>query len=189
MKNIRVEDIKKTGESKPVPAVKEVVEKKLTDTDIFLEECDEDDAKLFHEIKNVLMEKREQREHEAVSKDMFEGYRTMIKHIKYNDIAIEDDGIVINLRKPLLNKESVELTQSIKVLFDRNEGLEKAYRKTVKTNEKSPDYNEDMGIALIASTLANAGNVKLGPESLRRLKNTNENDYQIVLEVYKFFRS
>lgn len=185
---INIKDIKKTGESKPVPAVKKV-EVDQTPSELFLEECDEKEAELFNEIKTTLIEKREKYEFEAVTEEMFDDYRNIITYMKRGIITIEDHGVSVKLRKPLKNSDGVDLTSSITVLFERNEALEKRYKTSVKTNKKSNNYENDMGTAVIAASFANVGNLPLGVNSLNNIKRKNENDYTLILNVYTFFRS
>lgn len=188
MESIKANEISKTGETKKsTPVQKKEVKK--TVSQLFLEECDEQESEIFEEIKQALISKRDKYEFEAVTEDMFNGYRNMITYIKGGVITLLDEGVNVKLRKPLFNNDGIELTKSITILYERNQAREDQFRKTVSTNEKSKQYNEDITISVIAASFENIGTAPLSSESLRNIKRDNYNDYELLLNVYMFFRS
>lgn len=186
MSNLKISDINNTGDVKTSPIIQ--VEKKKTVSELFLEECDSEEAKIFNEIKATLMNKCNKHEFEAVTNENLNGYATMITYIKNGIITIEEDGVKTKLRKPLINSDNNILANEIKILFERNEDRERQYRKSLNLNPKSSDYDERMGIAVITASFDKA-NVFLGVDSTLLLKKTNYNDYILLLSVYTFFRS
>lgn len=187
MKNI---EVKKVGATKKEAPIKKT-DKKKTDSEIFLEECDTEQAEIFEDIKSALMAKGKGNKHEfeAVNAKRFDDFALLIEYVINGIVLIEDDGIRVNLRQPLENSEGVEITDNIKVLFARNESRETVYRKSVKTPERSKDYDNDMGMAVIAASFADVDNKPLSTGLFHILKNTNPTDYALIVKIYGFFRN
>jgi hypothetical protein len=187
--NVKAGDLKKTEGPKYEAPVKSVIKKK-TDSEIYLENCDEEQAEIFNDIKAILMAKDKGNKHEfeAVNKERFDDFDHFIRYIINNVITIEEDGISVNLRQPLENSDGIVITDSIKVLFARNEAREKQFKNSVKTLEKNKDYDSDMGAAVIAASFADVGNKMISANLFYILKNTNPQDYTLIVRVYGFFR-
>lgn len=189
MTKVSSDQIGKVGEAKkPTPTTKEV-EKKKTISEIFLEECDEVEAAIFQEVKSTLINKCHKYEFEAVTDENLDAYATMINYIKNGIISIDESGVSIKLRKPLINKDNQVLTDTITILYERNEGRENAFRKSINVSQKSKQYNDEVALAVIAASFESVGNVMLGKESFSALKRDNYNDYLLILNTYTFFRS
>lgn len=186
---IKAEDLNKTGVTKVETPVKKV-EKKKTASDIYLEGCDEEQAVFFNQIKEALTTKGKgnKREFEAINESRFDDLDWLIEYAINGVIQIEDDGIRFELREPIVNADDIEITDYIKILWKRDETKESIFKKQVKTNKKSDEYESDLGAAVIAASFENVGNTPISPNLFSSLKKTNELDYDLIVKIYVFFR-
>jgi len=189
IKDIKINESNKSKKviNTPSPIVDE--EKKLTPSEEFLLECDDEESKIFEQLKDVLTSKCDKHEFEAVTQDNLEDFAMIITYIKNGIISIESDGIDVKLRKPLNNSKSQFITDSIKLLYERNTAREKQFRNSIKTPEKNKAFNEEVSLAVVAASFANVEAIVIGMDSARVLKNTNSRDYMLLLNCYNFFRN
>jgi hypothetical protein len=184
---INTKDLQKTGaetQSAPIVALKKV----QTPTEIFLSECNEQEAEIFNQLKTVLIENCGKYEFEAVKEDNLEDFSEIITYIKNGIISLEPDGVVVKLRKPLV-VDGKELANSIKILFERNEAREKTFTAGIKISKKSIESQKDFTLATLAASFANVDGKIISIESTRSIQSTNHRDYMLLLTCFNFFRN
>lgn len=190
METVNASDLKKTGATKmETPVI--ISEKKKTASDLFCEELNEDQKVIFEEIKTTLIQKRRKYEFEVIqnTQESFDSYAVMIEYIENGILTIEEDGVDVKLRLPLSNKDGIVLANSLKILFERNEDRENVIKKAITTNIKNKTYNDEVAMAILTASLANVDNRIISTDSILRMKKTNYDDYQLLFNVFIFFRS
>lgn len=189
MKNINVNDIKKTGGEVKPPVTKEKEVKKLTPSEEFLLECNEEESEIFNQVKNVLIENCDKYEFEAVTEDNLEDYSMIITYIKNGVISLESNGVLVKLRKPLKDNDGNIITESLKILYERNESRELTFTKGIKVSKKSIESQKEFTLATLAASFDNVGTKMISLNSAKSIQANNHRDYMLLLNVYNFFRS
>lgn len=191
MENIKANDIKKTGVSENAPVIKkkETEVKKLTPSEEFLLECDEQESEIFNQVKNVLIDHCEKYEFEAVTEDNLEDYSMIITYIKNGVISLESNGVMVKLRKPLKDSDGNIIADSLKILYERNESRELVFTKGIKVSKKSIESQKEFTLATLAASFENVGNKMISLNSVKSIQANNHRDYMLLLNVYNFFRS
>lgn len=179
----------KSIEEKKENSVNEEIkaEVKKTVSELFIEELDEQEENIFLELKSILINKCELLEFEAVNEENLDDFTGLITYIKNGVVSIENDGILVNLRRPILNSKKEEITRSVTVLFERNQDRERIFTKHIKISKKSSveDQKEFTRASLVAS-FKNIGDKMLSTENTRGI---HTKDYMLLLTVYNFFRN
>lgn len=190
MKNLSIEDLKKTGtETKESVPVKEIEVVKKTPSEEFLSECNEQEAELFNQIKGILMDQCDKYEFEAVTEDNLEDFSMIITYIKNGVIKLESDGVVVKLRRPLKDPKGNILAESLKILFERNETLENILTKGIKLSKKSTESQKEFTMATLAASFDKIEGKMVSMDATRRIKANNQKDYMLLLNVFNFFRN
>lgn len=185
--NINTKDLQKTGaepQSAPIVAPNKV----QTPTESFLLECNEQEAEIFNQLKTILIDNCGKYEFEAVKEDNLEDFSEIITYVKNGIISLENDGVVVKLRKPLV-VDGKELTRSIKILYERNESREKTFTSGIKVSKKSIESQKDFTLATLAASFANIDGKMISVESTRSIQSTNHRDYMLLLTCFNFFRN
>jgi hypothetical protein len=185
--SINTNDLKKEGAGNE-PAPKIEVKKQLTPSEVFLSECNEQEAAIFNEIKSILIENCDKYEFEAVKEDNLEDFSEIITYIKNGIIKLESDGVVVSLRKPLV-VDGKELTKSIKILYERNEAREKTFTAGIKVSKKSIESQKDFTLATLAASFASVDGKMISVDSTRTIQSKNHRDYMLLLTCFNFFRN
>ena len=173
-------------DEKKTIAPKEEAPKELTFSEEFMLELDTEEQKIFTELKETLMGKCELLEFEAVNEDNLDEHRALITYIKNGVISIESDGVRVNLRRPIVDKNGSTLADSVVILYDRNEARERAFTKGIKLKKDDLEAKKEYTRASLAASFKNAGTVVLGADSTRKL---HDKDYMLLLTCYSFFRN
>lgn len=187
MKDLSIKDLKKTEAVKSETApVKVIKEEKLTPSDEFLLECDDQEAEIFERLKDILMTQCKKREFEAVTKTNLESFSMVITYVKHNVIKLEEDGFTFELREPLVNEKGDVLTDVVKVLYKKNHDRYRTFTKGKKldSNEDKKSFN----IAVLAASLDNINNSMISPNVISILERNNELDFTILISCLNFFR-
>ncbi len=188
----KISDMKKGAINKIAPTVNKTVEKeeKKSLSDEFLEELDEEESEIFLKLKSILIGTCELLEFEAVTEDSLEDYAALITYVKNGILIIEDDGILVKLRRDILNSKGEKLTDKVKILFERNESREKIFTKGIKISKKSIESQKEFTRASLAASFQN---VEInGVSKMLNVENTRKihtKDYMLLLTVYNFFRN
>lgn len=177
-------DIKKSTEKKVLKEVKKSI------SDEFLLELDEQEAKIFLELKSILIDTCELLEFEAVTEDSLEDFAELITYVKNGIITIEPDGVLVKLRRPILNSEGEKLTDNVKILYERNEDRERIFIKGIKITKKNIESQKEFTRAALAASFQNI--TVNGASIMLNAKNTkgmHNKDYMLLLTCYNFFRN
>lgn len=188
-----IKDLKEKAENKTANISKttptEKVEKKSI-SDEFLEELLEEEQEIFLQLKSILIDTCELLEFEAVTEDSLEDFVALITYIKNGVISIEPDGILVNLRRDILNSDKVKITDKVKILFERNESREKVFTKNIKVSKKNIESQKEFTRAALTASFQN---VDVGGISkVLSIENTRKihlKDYMLLLTIYNFFRN
>jgi len=189
MKDISIKDLNKTGSENQAEPVKVIVEKKTTPKDEFLLECNDEEKEIFLKIIEVLTEQCDKYEFEAVTADNLEEFSQIITYIKNGILTLENEGVRVKLRKPLKRPDGTVLTESVKILYERNEAREKTFTKDIKVTKKSTESQREFTLASLAASFENINGAMIGVEATRRIQNNNYRDYMLLLTVFNFFRN
>ena len=188
--NLSIKDLKKTGtETTESVPVKEIAVLKKTPSEEFLSECNEQEAEIFNQLKGILMEQCDKYEFEAVTEDNLEDFSMIITYIKNGVIKLESDGVVVKLRRPLKDPKGNILTESLKILFERNESLETILTKGIKVSKKSIESQKEFTMATLSASFDKIEGKMVSLDATRRIQVNNHKDYMLLLNVYNFFRN
>jgi hypothetical protein len=188
MENLSIKDLKKTGSSelKPEP-VKEI--KKLSISEEFLLELNEKQSDIFNQLKSILTEQCDKYEFEAVTEDNLEDFAEIITYVENKVITLENDGVLVKLRKPLLGADGNVLTEKIKILYERNEAREKVFTKGIKVSKKSIESQKDFTLATLAASFDQVDNKMISIDVTKKIQKSNHRDYMLLLNCFNFFRN
>ena len=154
-------------------------------------ELNEEEILIFEQLKNTLIEKCGLLEFEALDKDKGQDYVHLITYIKNKRVFIEDDGVIVKLRKPLVNKEGLNLGDQVKVLFNRNEAREIQFTKGKKIKEGDITLQKEYSRAALAASLDNIQvdnrSMMLSPSNISE-KYVHGKDYALLMSCYNLFR-
>ena len=114
----------------------------------------------------------------------------MITYIKNGIISIAEDGIVYNLRRPILNEKGEVITNSVTILFERNESREKVFTKNIKISKKSIESQKDFTRASLTASFKNIDSNGISKMiSIENTRRIHAKDYIMLLTCYNFFRN
>lgn len=155
-------------------------------------ELNEEEAQIFEQVKSVLITKCELLEFEALDKDKGQDYVQIITYIKNKRLFIEDDGVLVKLRKPLKNEKGEILTDQVKILYERNIAREQQFTKGKKIKQGDISLQRDYSKAVLAASLASIERgdkmIMLSPSSISE-KYVHDKDYAVMMSCYNLFRS
>lgn len=155
-------------------------------------ELNEEEAQIFEQIKDVLITKCELLEFEALDKDKGPDYVQIITYIKNRRLFIEEDGVIVKLRRPLKNEKGDILTDQVKILYTRNVAREQTFTKGKKIKQGDISLQKDYSKAVLAASLANIDidnrSIVLSPSNLNE-KYVHDKDYSVMMSCYNLFRS
>lgn len=189
METIKLDDVKKAGVKKVETPVKKEVVKEKTISETFIEECDEQETKIFEQLKGILIDQCEKYEFEAVTDDNLEDFAEIITYVKNGIISLESDGVLVKLRKSLIDTDGNDFTDSIKILFDKNEDREIAFTKGIKISKKSIESQKDYTLAVLAASFDSVNNKMISVKLTKKFQKTNNRDYMLLLTCFNFFRN
>lgn len=181
-------DDKKISDKQNTLKIKKEVVKSVSDE--FMEELDDQERDIFTSLKSVLIDKCELLEFEAVNEDNLDDFVTLITYVKNGVINIEDDGVSVKLRRPILNKDNDILTNSLTLLFERNEARERVFTKRIKISKKDVESQKEFTRASLTASFKDiefAGTSKM--ISVENTRNIHGKDYMLLLTCYNFFRN
>jgi len=181
-----IDEKKRDALNKPELTLSKVKEEKKTISEEFIEELDEEEKVIFLELKSTLIDKCELLEFEAVNDENLDDFAGLITYIKNGVVKIEPDGILVNLRRPILNAKGEEVTRCVTILFERNEDRERIFTKNIKISKKSIESQKEFTRASLAASFKNIDNKMLSIENTRGV---HTKDYMLLLTVYNFFRN
>lgn len=183
-----IDDFKKGAENKAEKPIVTAPAKEKTISEKFIEELDEEEEKIFLQIKGVRTGICELEEFEAVTEDSLDSYVQLITYIKNGKITFEDDGVRVNVRRPIKDSKGTIIANSLKVLYERNEERERVFAKKLKFKKDSINDSQDYSRAILAASFANENNKIIPPESISRSK-VHSVDYGLLVTVQDFFRN
>ncbi|MDA3953121.1 MAG: hypothetical protein PF485_05710 [Bacteroidales bacterium] len=189
-----IDEMKKNATNSVKAEIKEPIKKEVKKSlsDEFLEELDEQEAEIFTQLKSVLIDTCELMEFEAITEDSLDDFRALITYTKNGILTIENDGINIKLRRSILNSDGEKLTDSVKILFEKNDSRERIFTKGIKVLKKDIESQKSFTRACLAASFANieigGRSVILNAESISEKKIHNK-DYMLLLTCYNFFRN
>jgi len=188
METIKIEDLKKVGGAteKATPTIQV---KAKTPSEVFLSECDEHEAEIFEQLKGILINQCEKYEFEAVTKDNLEDFAEIITYVKNGIFKIESDGVLVKLRKQITGPDGIILTDTVKILYERNEAREKTFTAGITVSKKSIESQKDFTLATLAASFANIDNKIISVDTVRKIQKTNHRDYMLLLSCFNFFRN
>lgn len=176
---------------KPSDLVKKSeVQEKQSISDEFLEELDEQEKEIFLKLKSVLIDTCELLEFEAVTEDSLDDFVALISYTKNGIINIQDDGILVKLRRDILNDKGEKLTDCVKILYEKNESREKVLTKKIKIRKKNVEDQKEFTRACLAASFDNV--MVNGVSKMLSVDNTRKihtKDYMLLLTCYNFFRN
>ena len=167
-----------------------ILEKKKTISEKFLEEFTEEEKEekeIFLKIKGIRMDTCELEEFEAVTEESLESYTQLITYVKNGKITFEDDGVRVKVRRPINDSNGNLITNSLKILFERNEDRERVFTKKMKYKRDEINSSQDYSRAVLAASLANENNIIISPASIAPAK-VHSVDYGLLVTVQDFFR-
>ena len=168
------------------------IEKEKSPLDIFLEELgelNEKEKESFDKIKDIRLNTCLLEEYEAFPLDAVQDYANLITHHRYEKIRFDEEGVIIELRTPLLNSKNEVIAKELTVLFETNKDREISFTKKmrVKANDlqSQSDYSDALIAASIKSVEINGTVLIISPNSFRKI---NSKDKEIIVSCYNFFR-
>jgi len=187
-----IEDRKKGAikEAVKVNEIESQEEVKKTVSEEFIEELDEQEKEIFFELKSILIDKCELLEFEAVNEENLEDYAALITYIKNGVLEIKEDGVLVNLRRKINNAKGDFITNSVTILFDKNESRERIFTKDIKISKKNLESQKEFTRASLASSFKNIeinGMSKM--ISTENTRGVHKKDYMLLLTCYNFFRN
>lgn len=185
-----IDEMKKKADNKTHIEVSAKIEKKKTTSEKFLEEFTNEEVKekeIFLKIKGIRIDLCELEEFEAVTEDSLEDYIKLITYVKNGKITFEDDGVRVKIRRPINDSNGNLITNSLKILFDRNEDRERVFTKKMKYKRDEINSSQDYSRAILAASLANENNIIISPANISPSK-VHSVDYGLLVTVQDFFR-
>lgn len=180
-----IEELKKGASNKPEVVKAQIKEKSISDK--FLEELDEQEKEIFLKIRDIRTGTCELEEFEAVTEESLESYVQLITYIKNGKISFEDDGVRVKVRRPIKDNNGNVITDSLKILYERNEDRERVFTKKLKFKREDILSSQDYSRAVLAASLANENNIIISPASITTSK-IHSIDYLLLVTVQDFFR-
>lgn len=183
-----IDDFKKNADNKTKVEVSASIPKKeKTISDKFLEELNDEEKEIFLKIKGIRTGTCELEEFEAVTEESLESYVQLITYIKNGKITFEDDGVRVNVRRPIKDGNGNVITDSLKILYERNEDRERVFTKKMKYKRDEVNSSQDYSRAVLAASFANEKGVIIPPASISSSK-VHSVDYGLLVTVQDFFR-
>jgi hypothetical protein len=160
-----------------------VIKSKLSLSEEFEQGLEGADKENFIKLKDVLLNQCGQYEFEVFNEDSLEDIEDILPFMKHGIISIEEDGVVVKLRKSISVADIK--TESLKILYERNEALERTYTRKIKVKKGDLESQKDYSKGLLAASLDKIENKMLGVEHVNKI---HKKDYDLLLNCYNFFR-